>query len=175
MQNSSARSVKSSIRSRSAACSTGSSSERWILADWIAAPSSGGWTGPEKIIGPPVVRTLRSTRRWGRRSRRPRWRTTCSASTATIRRGCMPERVQRRAAAVLARPADAVGVVDVDVQLLVAVQQRAQLLERARSRRTSSRRRRPCTRCGVRRRRGARSSPRAAPCCCGGSARRSCP
>ena len=38
MQTSSARSVKSSIRSRSAACMTGSSSERWIRTDWMAAP-----------------------------------------------------------------------------------------------------------------------------------------
>ena len=90
MQNSSARSVKSSIRSRSAACRTGSSSERWILADWIAAPSSGGWTGPEKIIGPPVVRTLRFHSAFGNTIAPPAVAKDLFSEHAATRRGCMP-------------------------------------------------------------------------------------
>ena len=118
------------------------------MADWIAAPSSGGWTGPEKIIGPPAVRTLRSHLgvREDHRAARGGERLVQRAGRDHAR--VPAERVQRRAAAVLARPADAVRVVDVEVQLLVAVQQRRAARRTARSRRTSSRRRRPCTRCG---------------------------
>ena len=124
MQNSSARSVKSSMRSRSAACMAGSSSERWILADWIAAPSSGGWTGPEKIIGPPVVRTLRVTLGVREDDRAAGGGEGLVQRAGRDQARVPAQRVQRRAAAVLARPADAVRVVDVEVQLLVAVQQR---------------------------------------------------
>ena len=87
MQNSSARSVKRSMRSRSAACSTGSSSERWILADWIAAPSSGGWTGPENSIGPPAVRTRRRSSAFGNTIAPPAAANDLFSEQAAITRG----------------------------------------------------------------------------------------
>ena len=89
-RNSSARSVNSSTRSRSAACSSGSSSERWIFADWIAAPSIGGWIGPEKIIGPPAVRTLRHISAFGNTIAPPAAANDLFSEQVATTRGCPP-------------------------------------------------------------------------------------
>ena len=61
-----------------------------MRAEASAAPSIGGWTGPEKIIGPPTVRTLRRSSGSGKTSAPPAAANDLFSDTATTTRGCPP-------------------------------------------------------------------------------------
>ena len=61
-----------------------------MLADSIAAPSSGGWTGPENIIGPPAVLTRRRSAGSGNTIAPPAHANDLFSEQAAITRGWPP-------------------------------------------------------------------------------------
>ena len=129
-QNSSASSVNSSTRSRSAAWRIGSSSERWIRADSIAAPEQRRLDRAREDHRPARGADATAQLGIGEHERAAGG----GEGLVQRRRDDQPrvhaERFQRRAAPVRAGPAHAVRVVDVEVEVRVAVEQPRELGER---------------------------------------------
>ena len=106
--------------------------DRWTRAEAMAAPIRAGCSGPEKIIVLPQVRMRRAVSASGSaRTAPPAENPLASEPTITVRGGSgpSPSSVPRPCRP---RPAEAVGVVEIETELLVPRHQLPQRRERRR-------------------------------------------